>query len=92
MPRHQLNKPNNVHGPFSLQKGRLSFRTGDAGLVQRLQADRAAGRPTSIHLLSADPIEEFTGALESVELVSGARPAQWEVVMVEHSAKSRKRV
>jgi len=80
---HRLNPENNVHGPFSLQKGRLSFRTGDPALTQRLERDRDQGRPSTVHLLSADPIEEFTGRLENVELVKVERPQEWEVVMTE---------
>lgn len=87
MPRHQLNPENNVRGEFSLQKGGLTFRTGDPALLQRLQADRDNGRASTVYLLSADPIEEFTGRLESVELVKVERPQQWEVVM--RPAKAR---
>jgi len=79
--RHRLDLDNNVHGPFQLEKGRLPFRTGDPALTQRLQADRTAGRPSKVCLLAANPIEEFTRALESAKLVKVERPLQWEVVM-----------
>jgi hypothetical protein len=79
---HRLDR-DNVHGPFKLEKGRLTFRTGDAALTQRLQADRAAGRDSTVCLLSAAPVAEFTGRLETVELVKVERPQEWEVVMTE---------
>jgi hypothetical protein len=74
--------------PFTLEKGRLTFRTGDPALTKRLQADRAAGR---VCLLGADPPREFTGRLESVKLVKVDRPQQWEVEMREADGARRKR-
>jgi hypothetical protein len=91
MPRHQLNPDNNVHGAFTLEKGRLTFKTGDPALTQRLESDRAAGRPSQVCLLAADPVEEFTGTLVSTKLVKVERPQQWEVVMSEQRPKPQKR-
>jgi hypothetical protein len=86
---HQLNKPNNVYGPFTLERGRLTFTTGDPAMVQRLTADRARGEPSTVHLLSAEHISEFTGFLETAELVKSASPQEWEVVMVEQKPRKR---
>ena len=83
MVKERLNRPNNVHGPFTLKGGRLTLRTGDPALTQRLAADREQGRDSTVCLLSADPIQEFTGRLESVENVKRERPQQWEVVMIQ---------
>ena len=79
---HRLNRDNNVHGPFKVEKGRLTFKTGDPALTQRLQADRAADRDSTVCLLAADPVDEFTGRLESVKLATVERHKEWEVVMV----------
>jgi len=88
---HRLNPENNVHGPFKREKSRLTFRTGDPALTQRLERDRAQGRDSTVCLLSASPIEEFTGRLESVMLVKVERPQEWEVLMIERNTKPRKR-
>ena len=82
-PRHQLDKPLQVYGPFTLEHGTLTFRTGDPSLTQRLQADRTAGRSSTLCL------REFTGVLESVALVK-VTPQQWQVVMVEQRSARRK--
>ena len=76
----QLDKPLHVYGPFTLDRGRLTFRTGDPALTQRLQTDHYAGRDSTVCLLAAQPYREFTGRLESVKLVNVERPQQWEVV------------
>jgi hypothetical protein len=91
MPKNLLDKPLNVYGAFTLEKGRLTFRTGDAALTQQLQRDRTAGRPSTVWLLKADPVQDFTGTLESVTRTRTERPQEWEVVMTEVGARSRKR-
>lgn len=88
---HRLNRDLNVHGPYSLKASKLNFRTGDARLAQDCKRAKESGGVLTGHLLAADPIAEFTGTVESVDLVSDRLPATWEVVMVEHSAKPRKR-
>jgi len=85
---HRLNPENRVLGSFKLEKGRLTFRTGDPALTQRLLADRDQGRASTVCLILADPIEEFTGRLESVDLVKVERPQEWAVVMTEQAGKS----
>ena len=84
MVKERLNPPNNVRGPFTLKGGRLTFRTGDAALLQRLETDRRHNRDSTVCLLSAD--QEFTGRLESVENVKRERPQEWKVVMVAQNA------
>ena len=91
MPRDHLNPPNNVYGSFTLERGKLTFRTGDARLTRRLQTDRDNDRNSTVYLLSTSPLQEFTGTLESVKLVKIERPQESEVVMVEKGGKPRKR-
>jgi hypothetical protein len=88
-PRDQFGKSLHVHGAFKLERGTLTFRTADPALTQQLQADRIAGR-TSTLLLGAEPYREFTGVLESVALVKVNRGVQWQVVLVEQIAKLRR--
>ena len=75
MTPHQLDKPNHVNRPFTLQGGKLTFTTGDAAMVQRLKADKNAERASKLFLLSAEiPDAEFIGTLESVVLLHADRP------------------
>ena len=89
MVKERLFRPNNVHGPFTIKGGRLTVRTGDAALLQRLGTDRPHNRDSTVCLHSADPIQEFTGRLESVENVKRERPQEWEVVMVKQGPLKR---
>jgi len=81
MPRHTLNKPNEVRGAYTLAKGKLAFETGDAGMIQRIELDRVAGRTSTVWLLAADPLQDVAATIESVELISTGRPQCWRVVM-----------
>ena len=92
MSRHRLDKPLHVYGAFTLEHRKLTFRTSDAALLQRLQTDCTVGRASTVCLLGANPYREFTGLLESVAHLKVDGPQQWEVVMVEQRAKPRKQV
>jgi hypothetical protein len=70
----------NAAEPCESNSARITFRTGDAALTQRLRADRDTGRQATVYLLATRPIQEFTGHLASHELIVGV-PAQWEIVM-----------
>jgi hypothetical protein len=50
MVRDIINKPNNVYGVYTSMKGRLTFSTGNVAMMQRLQADREAGRVSTVCL------------------------------------------
>jgi hypothetical protein len=91
MPRDLLNRTHDVHGPFTLKSGRLTFKTGDPALLQRLATERDRGEFSTLNLLAADPFREFTGQLESAKLTRVERPQEWEVIMTERSGKPRKR-
>lgn len=80
----------NVHGTHTIKEGKLTFRTSDARLAQDCNRAKETGAVLTVHLLAAK--QEFTGAVEDVNLISKSLPATWEVSMAEHSAKPRKRV
>jgi hypothetical protein len=61
MVKERLNRLHHVYGKFELKAGKLTFRTTDAAIVQRIEQDRARGEPRTAHLLSAEPNEEFVG-------------------------------
>jgi len=79
MVRDLINKPNNVYGAYTIEKGRLTFRTGDVAMIQRLEADKAAGRISTVCLFKSAPYVEFTGCVERAELVKVERPQEWQV-------------
>jgi hypothetical protein len=91
MVRDLINRPNNVYGVYTIEKHRLTFRTGDVAMIQRLKTDRTAGRPSTVCLFKSDPYVEFAGCIETAEQVKIERPQEWQVVMTEASAKPRKR-
>ena len=49
MLRDLLNRTHDVHGPFTLKSGKLTFKTGDAAMVQRLAAERDRGEISTVH-------------------------------------------
>jgi hypothetical protein len=84
MPRHQLDKSNSVYGAYTLARGRLTFTTGDAAMIQRLQLDQVAGRISTLWLHTPEGIKDVRGCIDSVKLVSeGRRPQCWEVTLSE---------
>lgn len=78
-----LHREHNVYGPFKHEKGRLSFRTGSALLAQEALRAKKAELDFTVCLINADPISDFTGRIENVELITVAKPAQWQIVMSE---------
>ena len=47
-------------------------------MLRRIADDRDQGRSSTVCLVPADPMQEFTGRLESIELVKRERPQEWE--------------
>ena len=86
-----LRRNHNVHGAYTLEKGKLTFKTGSASLAQEALRAKKARVDFKICLMSADPISDFVGRVESIELVSGAKPAEWLIVMVEQRSGQPKR-
>lgn len=86
-----LHRDHNVHGPFKLEKGRLSFRTDSALLAQDAQRALGAENEFTVCLMHAEPNREFTGHVDKVMLVTGQKPTTWEIVMTEIGGKPRKR-
>ena len=61
--------------PFTLERGRLTARTEDAALLQRLEIDRRHERDsTGVPIVPDSGI--FTGPFESVENVKRERPQE----------------
>jgi hypothetical protein len=88
--RHLLPKSNDVYSDFTIKGGKLTFRTGDPNLTQRLEAAKRRGEPATVLLLSVSPIQEFVGHLVSVARVKLDPPAAWQVTMRDAAEKPRK--
>ena len=59
-----LHRDHNVHGPFNVENGRLTFRTDSALLAQDAQRALGADAEFTVCLLHAEPNREFTGHVE----------------------------
>jgi hypothetical protein len=82
-----LRRDYSVHGPFKLEKSRLTFRTDSAFLAQEAQRALGADGEFTVCLLQAEPHREFRGHVDKVTLVSGQKPTSWEIVMTEIAGK-----
>lgn len=86
---HPLDGDLSVHGPFTLKAGKLTFHTGNAGLAQDCKRAKETDAVLTVHLLGGDIMQEFTGTVDAVNLISSNAPSAWEIVMVERSANPR---
>ena len=84
---NRLDRDLNVHGPFTLKSGKLTFRTGNTWLAHDCKRAKETGTVLTVHLLAADPFRDFAGIVGDVAIVSDRLPTRWEMPMVEHSAK-----
>ena len=76
-----LNKNHFVYGEFSLKGGKLTFTAGGGQLGYYARQAMDAGRNFSITLTPPEGVKEFTGKVLSVELVKGAKPLRYEIIM-----------
>jgi len=75
-----LHREHFVDGPFTLKGGKLTFQ---CGAVLAYDARRAidADQVFTVTLTAPDGAKEATGKVLSVELVKGAAPPRYEIVM-----------
>jgi hypothetical protein len=70
-----------VSGPHTLKGGRLTFKTGGALLGSEARQAMIVGKELTVTLMEPGGLKDVTGKVLSVELVKGAKPAQWEIVI-----------
>jgi hypothetical protein len=70
-----------VIGPSTLKGGNLTFWTAGPRLTSEARKAMTFGREFTVCLTAPDGLKEVTGKVMSVEMVEGAHPTHWEIVM-----------
>jgi hypothetical protein len=68
-------------GHHTLRRGKLTFLTAGPLLASEALKALAADREFTVCVAESNGLTGVTGKVLSVELVMGAMPAQWEIVM-----------
>ena len=69
-----------VSGPYTLRKGRLTFRTTGSILGGDARQAMASGRTLTVCLTPPEGLREVAGKVLSVELIKNTPPTEWEIV------------
>jgi hypothetical protein len=74
-------RDNLVNGPYTLERGRLTFRT--KGSLLGADAARAlrSGNSLTVSIYTDAGLKEITGQVLSADLKRGTPPTEWEVRM-----------
>jgi hypothetical protein len=75
-----LHRDHLVYGPFTLKGGKLTFQCG-ATLAYDARQAMDAGRDFIVTLTPPEGLKEVTGKVLSIDLVKGAEPLRYEIVM-----------
>ena len=78
--RHLQEKQHLVYGTYTLKGGKLTYRTQGVEHAHAAQQTRDAKRDFTVTALKPED-KDFTGRVESVDLVVGVNPVTWEIVM-----------
>ena len=70
-----------VIGPYTLDGGKLIFRTAAPLLSSNARQAMAARQDFTVNLTASDGLREITGKVIGVVQVKGAKPAQYEITM-----------
>ena len=76
-----LNHDNLVNGPYTLERGTLTFQTKGSLLGSEAARAMKAGRSLTVCIYTAQGMKEVTGKVLSVEIVKATPPTAWEVTM-----------
>src|SRR4029453_10138267 len=70
-----------VLGSHSLKSGRLVFRTNYSLLSSHARHAITTERTFAVSLTTPDGLQQMAGKVLSVDLVEGAKPTAWEIIM-----------
>jgi len=70
-----------VNGPYTLERGKLTFKTTGSLLGAEARQAMAAGRTLTVCVTAPEGVKDLTGKVLSVELIKGTPPTAWEIVM-----------
>ena len=76
-----LHRDHVVYGPFTLKGGKLTFQSGGGTLAYDARKAMDAGRDFVVNMTSPEGPKEVKGKVLSVDLVKGATPVRYEIVM-----------
>jgi len=76
-----LHRDHTVHGSFTLKGGKLTFQCGSGLLAYDARQAMDACGDLTVCLTPPDGVKEVTGKVMSVELIEGAKPLKYEIVM-----------
>jgi hypothetical protein len=80
-----LNRDHVVYGPFTLKGGKLKFQCGGGTLAYDARKAMDAGSEFAVHVMPPEGSKEVKGKVLSVDLVKGATPVRYEIVMRDSS-------
>ena len=72
---------NLVNGPFTLERGTLTFQTKGSLLGSDAARALKVGRSLTVFVYTPHGLKEITGKVLNVELVRATPPTEWEVTM-----------
>ena len=76
-----LNRDNLVNGPYTLERGTLTFQTKGSLLGSEAARAMKAGRSLTVCIYTDRGLKEITGKVLNVEIVKATPPTAWEVTM-----------
>ena len=76
-----FSRENLVNGPYTLERGRLTFQTKGSLLGSEAARAMNAGRSLTVCIYTAQGLREITGRVLKANLVRGTPPTAWEVTM-----------
>jgi hypothetical protein len=68
-------------GPYSLERGTLTFQTKGSLLGSEAARAMKAGRSLTVSIYTPQGLKEVTGKVLTVEMVKATPPTSWEVTM-----------
>jgi hypothetical protein len=75
------NRDNLVNGPYTLERGMLTFQTKGSLLGADAARAMKADRSLTVCIYTAEGLKEITGKVLNAELVKATPPTAWEVTM-----------
>jgi len=76
-----FSRENLVNGPYTLERGRLTFQTDGSLLGSEAARAKQVGRSLSVCIYTPEGLKEITGRVLDANLVRGTPPTSWEVTM-----------
>lgn len=76
-----LNHDNLVNGPYTLERGTLTFQTRGTLLGSEAARAKKQGRSLTVRIYTAKGLKEVTGKVLNVEAIKTTPPTAWMVTM-----------